>query len=282
MTARASAVGFLAVAILCVFADPASAEPPNWIDQDGSPPDNSTNYFSVSEADESVTLRFTPALDPTHSVFWETEALTADEGRDFVPASGRWPADSAEDDQEPSATIRLLPDDVGEGTERFGVLVWLDGYANGGPPPHDHASCAAHGWCDYAEVEIEDDDALPTEDGSSTSVASDSVRPSLRPGTRPEQSASTAGGGPAQVAPSASGSPAINATVAQYAAGLRVDTLEPGNGFELLGERLNAVGGPDGADGGQSKGNASLVVALVMGFGLVGGVWAWRRRRRTW
>src|SRR5687768_18251849 len=113
MSQRTGRAGVLAVAVIVLvvaIAAPALAGHAEWVgDEDTWPgPDAQPDEFVVSESEESITLRFTAHLDPTHRANWQTESGTAVDGSDFIGTSGRWPAQAGQTEQVPAVTIRLL------------------------------------------------------------------------------------------------------------------------------------------------------------------------------
>lgn len=281
---RCGVLGVVAATVVVAFAAPALAGHAYWVGDGDTQPDPYPDRFVVSESDGSITLRFTPHLDPTHVTLWTVEPRTAADGSDVVAASGRWPDEDVEGEQTPSVTIQLIDDEIAERTEVFGVLLWLDGYPDmNAPPPTDADSCVEDGFCDYALVEIRDDDPASPQG----SAASD-------PGRDPPDPAAAApdgaGGGDAggssnpdvAAAPPPEPSQPPATTEPQAAAASGRQDFEPGPGFELLGERVDAEHAAQQRDQRSDGGGSPMipvvaVTVAVAGAGLA--MWAWRRRR---
>lgn len=270
---RAGVASLVAGVALVAFAAPALAAHSQWIGGGDSvnPFANPVNRYEVSEADGSITLQFTPGFDPTHETEWRTESRSATGGSDFLASSGRWP--SVDGDQSPSVTIEVIDDDRSEGTEDFGVLLWLEGYP---PRPADGASCVTHEWCDYAIVTIRDDDGpLPgTEPAPDPAEATDGLASAVEPSDGED---ALAGG-----APAATPSLPVNRAQPPPAEAPTVqEELAPGSGFELVGAQVrNGQAAPsrEGASRG-GPGVAPWVAVAALGVAVPGlGMWAWRRR----
>lgn len=274
---RTCAVGLGASLLVLAGAFPASAGHSEWVGDDSSPsPDPSADRFSVSETETSITMRFTPNMDPSHKTMWRTEALTAAGGSDFIATSGTWPGEASTGDQVPAVTVDLVGDDVAEGNEYFGVMLWLDGYPRmGTPPPTDRDSCIRNGFCDYATVEITDDDPVPSPERNASTPATTS--PGRSPATAPTAGLAPEHALPASVPAAARESHSASATT--------TTPLAPGPGFELSGEaaRVEDIANRhDGetAGGGNGGGGVSDIALAGSALSAVGlGTWLWRRRR---
>jgi hypothetical protein len=278
-TGRAGVVAVAAVLVVVAIAAPALAGHAEWVGDEntGPGPDNQPDEFGVSEREESITLRFTAHLDPTHRANWQTEDGTAEAGDDFIGTSGSWPAPAGQTDQVPAVTIRLVRDNVGEETEHFGVMLWLDGYPEmDSPPPTDRASCLNNGFCDYAIVHILDDDAARSESITGAgpgSVATDRSATGEAEGTSSAPQSSSATGTGSQ--------PSRPTDVVAWSAP-PTDALEPSPGFEIVGRQIRASQATPPDQVGKRDGSGLLILIGVLALpALALGAWS-RRSRRTW